>query len=711
MGLNRLRLLSPSIFNALSFTQVHPAAKLTSPQACCQSMAIIAALATCYAPFAQAQTLQLSSPDAHIKVLLADDNAKPHYQVSFRGETVIDSSRLGLVFKQLGELGQDFTLLSHSTSHHDSQWQQPWGERETVDDKYSALSATFSNGTLSFEIEFKAFNDGIGFRYRVPKQSGLEEVTQLDITNELSEFNVIDAKHAKAWWIPGRGWNRYEYLYNTTSLDKVDRAHTPFTFKTAKGTHVSIHEAALIDYAAMVLDQGRDGKLKADLTPWSDGILVKTSPGFTTPWRTIQIADSATGLLNSDLILNLNEPNKIGDVSWVKPGKYVGIWWGMHLGENTWGSGDKHGATSSETKRYMDFASQYGFDGVLVEGWNEGWDGSWYENGDVFSFTNAYKDFDLAAVTAYGATKNVRLVGHHETSGSVSNYRKQMSAAYDLYKKHGVTQVKTGYVADGAQIKRVDEQGIVRHEWHDGQFMVNEYLHSATEAAKRGISINTHEPIKDTGLRRTYPNWIAREGARGQEYNAWGTPPNNPEHTAILPFTRMLAGPMDFTPGIFNLAPEGLDAVNRVQTTLTKQLALYVVLYSPIQMAADLPRNYVQRLDAFQFIRDVPTDWRQSIALAGEVGDFVAIARQAKANDEWFIGALSDENSRELRLKLDFLDKDRTYQAQIYRDGPKAHWLTNPYDYVIETKTLTAKDSLTLTLAASGGAAIRLLPL
>jgi alpha-glucosidase len=383
----------------------------------------------------------------------------------------------------------------------------------------------------------------------------------------------------------------------------------------------------------------------------------------------------------------------------------------MHLGENTCGSGPKHGATTSETKRYMDFAAEYGFDGVLVEGWNEGWDGSWYDNGDVFSFTKAYPDFDLAAVTAYGMAKQVRLIGHHETSGSVTNYRNQMSDAFDLYKKHGVTQVKTGYVADGGQITRIDEQGIVRHEWHDGQFMVNEYLHSVTEAAKRGISINTHEPIKDTGLRRTYPNWIAREGARGQEYNAWGTPPNNPEHTAILPFTRMLAGPMDFTPGIFNLAPEGLKAVNRVQTTLAKQLALYVVIYSPIQMAADLPRNYVQRLDAFQFIRDVPTDWQDSRALAGEVGEYIAIARKAKLTDEWFLGALSDEKPRDLKLNLDFLDKSVKYNAQIYRDGPKADWLTNPYDYVIETKTVTAKDSLSLHLASSGGVAIRLVPI
>jgi alpha-glucosidase len=379
----------------------------------------------------------------------------------------------------------------------------------------------------------------------------------------------------------------------------------------------------------------------------------------------------------------------------------------MHLNENTWGSGPKHGATTNETKRYMDFAAQYGFDGVLVEGWNEGWDGSWFDNGDVFSFTKAYPDFDMDAISQYGKSKGVRLIGHHETSGSVTNYRNQMGDAYDLYKKHGVTQVKTGYVADGGDIKRIDENGIVRHEWHDGQFMVNEYLHSVTEAAKRGISINTHEPIKDTGLRRTYPNWIAREGARGQEYNAWGSPPNNPEHTAILPYTRMLAGPMDFTPGIFNLAPQGLNAENRVQTTLTKQLAMYVVLYSPIQMAADLPRNYVQRLDAFQFIQDVPTDWSESIALAGDIGDYVVFARKQRGEQDWYLGALTDENARKFSIKLDFLTAGKRYEAQIYRDGKNADWLTNPYDYVIETKMVSANDTLPLSLAPSGGTAIR----
>ena len=326
----------------------------------------------------------------------------------------------------------------------------------------------------------------------------------------------------------------------------------------------------------------------------------------------------------------------------------------------------------------------------------------------MFNFTQPYDDFDIKKVTEHGLSKGVRLIGHHETSGNVTNYRNQMSDAFALYQKHGVRQVKTGYVADAGLIKRVDEQGIVRREWHDGQFMANEYLHNIKEAAKYKISINTHEPIKDTGLRRTYPNWIAREGARGQEFNAWGTPPNPPEHAAILPYTRMLAGPMDFTPGIFDLGFNGLgDDTNRPQTTLAKQLALYVVIYSPIQMAADLPRNYQANPAAFQFIKDVPTDWEESIAIDGEVGDYVVFARKEREGEDWYLGALTDEAARNLSVELDFLEKGKRYQAQIYRDGETAEWKNNPYDIVIENKAVTNTDSLTLPLATSGGVAIR----
>ncbi|WP_394205389.1 glycoside hydrolase family 97 protein [Shewanella waksmanii] len=665
--------------------------------------------ALCLTPsLVQAKQVTLNSPDNQIAVTITDDNARPQYQVSFNDKPVINLSELGLSFISIGELSDQFKLINTKTNSVNSQWQQPWGEQQWMQDHHNGVIATFSDGQYQFDVEFRAFNDGIGFRYHFPKQ---HQLTDLAINRELTTFAIPEPEKATSWWIPARGWNRYEYLYQKTPVLDIDRVHTPYTIKLDNGVHLSIHEAALTDYAAMTLDQRRGGILRADLTPWSDGVKVKTQAPFSSPWRTIQIAPKATGLLNSSLILNLNEPNKLGDVSWVEPGKYAGIWWGMHIGENTWGSGDKHGATTSETKRYMDFAAASGFIGVLVEGWNLGWDGSWFHNGDVFSFTQSYDDFDIKAVADYGKQLGVRLIGHHETSGSVTNYRKQMDDAYDLYEKNGVTQIKTGYVADGGDIKRVDENGIVRHEWHDGQFMVNEYLHSIEQAAKRKISINTHEPIKDTGLRRTYPNWISREGARGQEFNAWGTPPNNPSHTPTLAYTRMLAGPMDFTPGIFDLAPEGLDAVNRVQTTLMKQLALYVVLYSPIQMAADLPKNYAKYPDAFQFIKDVPTDWTTSIALQGEVGEYVVFARQERGGvsdgRDWYLGAITDDSQRTLTIDLDFLDKNTRYQAQIYRDGPDANWQSNPYDYIVETKHVTNADKLELPLATSGGAAIR----
>lgn len=655
-----------------------------------------------------AKTVTVSSPDGNIVVAIRDDNG-PSYQVSLNGKAAITESKLGMRFKKAAELGEGFILGDTKTNSVDSQWELPWGERKVVTDKHNELVVNFNadrDSANQFKVRFRVFDDGVGFRYEVPKQKGL--AGDIEITDELTEFAVPKAKAATAWWIPARGWNRYEYVYNTTDVEQVDRVHTPFTYKLDTGAHISIHEAALIDYAGMTLNQKRPGVLKADLTPWSDGTLVKTHANFKTPWRTIQLSEDAVGLLNSDLILNLNEPNKLGDVSWVEPGKYVGIWWGMHINENTWGSGEKHGATTSETKRYMDFAAKYGFDGVLVEGWNIGWDGNWFFNGDVFSFTKSYDDFDISEVSAYGEKKGVRLIGHHETSGNVTNYRNQMTDAYKLYQQHGVTQIKTGYVADGGNIKRIDENGIVRKEWHDGQFMVGEYLHSVTEAAKYRISINTHEPVKDTGLRRTYPNWIAREGARGQEFNAWGTPPNPPEHAAILPYTRMLSGPMDFTPGIFDLSFNGLgDDTNRPQTTLAKQLALYVVLYSPIQMAADLPRNYEANMPAFQFIRDVPTDWQESKAIAGEVGDYVVFARKERNGEDWYLGALTDEKARTVEVDLSFLDVGKKYQAQIYRDGENAEWINKPYELTIENKAVNSKSTLSLPMATSGGVAIR----
>lgn len=661
-----------------------------------------------FAGGANAKVATLSSPDGNIKVTISDDGAHPAYAVQYGKELIIEDAKLGLVFKKLPEFGPGFKITKTHGSSFSETWEQPWGERQFVENTYNEQSLVLENKDgFRFGLRFRAFDDGIGFRYEVEPHNGNNSklIDRVEIVDEVTEFKFVN--EGTAWWIPSRGWNRYEYLYSTTQFDAIDRVHTPFTTKLPSGVHVSIHEAALVDYAAFTLEQNRGGTFKTNLTPWYDGIKVKTSAPFKSSWRTIQISKDAVGLLNSNLILNLNEPNKLGDVSWVEPGKYVGIWWGMHVNENTWGSGEKHGATTSETKRYIDFAAKYGFDGVLVEGWNIGWDGSWFHNGDVFSFTESYPDFDLEELSQYAKSKNVRIVGHHETSGSVTNYRNQMSDAFDLYEKMNVAQVKTGYVADGGRIKRIDDSGSVRYEWHDGQFMAGEYLHSVLEAAKRNISINTHEPIKDTGLRRTYPNWITREGARGQEYNAWGKPPNPPEHTAILPFTRMLSGPMDFTPGIFNLTPNGLSAQSRIETTLAKQLALYVVLYSPIQMAADLPRHYENNLSAFQFIRDVPTDWQESIALAGEAGDYVVFARKERNGEDWYLGGLTDENARIVPIKTDFLDANQKYQMQVYQDGEKADWETNPSEIEIFSKSVKKGEVLSLKLAKSGGVAIR----
>lgn len=656
---------------------------------------------------AQAREVSVSSPDGKLTVIVSDERGGPHYRVQYAGKEIMPAARLGLALRDGPELGEGFRITASHTADQDVSWQQPWGERRLVRDHHRELLVDLARAGKSprkFALRVRVFDDGLGFRYEVPRQHGVEQV---EITDERTEFRFADSDATRAWWIPARYWRSYEALYQKTSLREATHVETPFTLRLANGVHLALHEAALTNYASMTLEQRRDGVFKADLTPWSDGVKVKLRAPFHTPWRTVQVAPDAAGLLNSDLILNLNEPNKLGDVSWVKPGKYVGIWWAMHLWQKTWASGEKHGATTAEVKRYMDFAAKYGFSGVLAEGWNVGWDGDWPDNGERFKFSQPYPDFDMAALAAYGRSKGVKLIGHHETSGAVSHYASQMGAAYDYARAHNIDIIKTGYVADNERIKRIDQTGQVRYEWHDGQYMAGEYLRSVTEAAKRHIAIDTHEPIKDTGLRRTYPNWLSREGARGQEYNAWGYPPNPPEHTAILPYTRMLSGPFDYTPGIFNLEPNGKGHVNRVRSTLAKELSLYVVLYSPVQMAADLIENYEARPDAFQFIVDVPTDWEQSRALAGEVGEYVVMARQQRAGKDWYLGALTNEQAREVSFKLDFLDPQRRYQAQIYRDGAAAHWETAPYDLVIEQREVGAGELLTLHLAAGGGAAIR----
>jgi alpha-glucosidase len=558
----------------------------------------------------------------------------------------------------------------------------------------------------SMTIVFRVFDDGIGFRYEIPEQAAL---TDFEILDELTEF-TLTGDH-QAWWIGAYWWNRYEYLYQQSPISEIDTVHTPLTIETADGLYLSIHEAALTDFASMTLVNSGKNVLTADLVPWSDGIKVKTSAPMKSPWRTIQITDTPGGLITSYLILNLNEPSKLGDVSWVKPGKYVGIWWEMHIDKSTWGSGPRHGATTANAKRYVDFAAKYGFDGVLVEGWNIGWDGDWIKNSDKFQFTTPHPDFDIDEVNRYAAGKNVRLIGHHETSGGISNYERQMAEAFAYYERLGIRAVKTGYVNHAQGIKRVDENGEVHGEWHHGQFMVRHYRKAVEEAAKYHLMLDVHEPIKDTGIRRTYPNMMTREGARGQEFNAWGPKGGNPpEHTTILPFTRLLAGPMDFTPGIFDLLLEDRRPNNRVNTTLAKQLALYVVLYSPLHMAADLPENYEARPGPFQFIVDVPTDWEDTRVLHGRIGDYITVARKDRISEDWYLGSITDEEGRLLEAPLGFLDPNKQYVAEIYCDGPGADWESNPYD--IEIKRIPVNNSMTLTLrlAPGGGQAIRFRP-
>lgn len=644
--------------------------------------------------------LQILSPNGGIKLEVNVSGAgQATYSVTAGNELLIRPSDLGLILKDRLGFMWNMRLVDATHSTHDGQWELPWGERRTVRENYREMLVEVENPDGDpLLIRFRAFDDGIGFRYEIPNPDS----EQIEVLDELTEFNVVH--DATAFWQPGSDKIRYEHLYRTTSLQEIQTAHTPLTVRLSSGKHLSIHEAALRNYSAFTVTRSSDGDLHASLRPWADGVAVRTDEQLVSSWRTLQIADDAPGLINSSLILNLNEPNKLGDVSWVEPGKYVGIWWAIHVGQKTWHPGPDHGATTAEAKRYIDFATKHGFQGVLIEGWNEGW------AGEGISFTEAYDDFDLQAVSKYARERGVHLIGHHETYGDVPGYEDELEAAMDLYASVGVPQVKTGYVADAGKLRRKGENGEVVHEWHDGQYAVTHHQRVLEEAAKHKISINTHEPVKDTGLRRTYPNWLTREGSRGQEFAIWGETPNPPEHTVLLAYTRMLGGPMDFTPGMFNLHPKGPDSPHRVQTTLAKQLALYVVLYSPIQMVPDLLENYEARPDAFKFIVDVPTDWDDTIALAGAVGDYVAIARKARNGDHWYFGSITDEAARNFSLPLSFLDAGKTYVAEIYRDSDDAHWDTNPYGIVIEHQTLDSESTLELKLAAGGGTAIRFRP-
>lgn len=631
---------------------------------------------------------------------------RPEYTVTRLGKPVIAASRLGFLLTDAAKLERNFAVTADAPTSHDDTWEQPWGERRFIRNRYTELRVHLTEKwglERRMDVVFRLYDDGLGFRYEFPEQPNLPA---LKIGEELTEFAVADP--GTAWWIPAFEWNREEYLYNRTEIDEVGVAQTPLTVRTDDGLHISIHEAALVDYSGMNLRRVEGGRFKAALTPGLSNAAVELAVPAVTPWRTLQISDTAAGLVESSLILNLNEPNKLGDVSWFKPMKYVGIWWEMHLELKSWNSGPKHGATTENAIKHIDFAAEHGFGGVLIEGWNVGWDGEWFGTGWDYSFTQAYPDFDIERVAAYARSKGVEIIGHHETGGNGFHYEQQLDAAFAQMQRFGWHSVKTGYVADagGARVRGPDGQPALA--WHESQPMARHHLRVVETAAKYQVAVNAHEPFKDTGLRRTYPNMISREGARGMEFSAWGQPGNPPEHEANLVFTRLLAGPMDYTPGVFGMKTRSPDGI---ATTWAKQLALYVVIYSPIQMAADLLENYEANPGPFQFIKDVAVDWNDTRVLNGEIGDFVTIARKARDSDEWFLGSLTDENPRAFDVALAFLDPGRRYRAEIYRDAPDADWKTNREAIVIESREVTAADVLSLRLAPGGGQAIRFAPL
>ncbi len=652
---------------------------------------------------------RVASPDGRNQVTVEVREGKLYYNLARDGRALILPSLLGFEFRGAPPLRDGLRIADTTRQSHDEWWTQPWGEVARVRDHHNELAVSVEETAAPnrrFSVRVRAFDDGIGFRYEFPGQPGLGAFA---ITGELTEFAVAD--NARAWWIPSNHArkDRSEMLYSSGPMSLLDSVQTPLTMETRDGrTFLVIHEANLVDYARMNLagQRGESRILRADLAPMADGIKVRGTSPFVTPWRTIQLADRATDLAPSLLGLNLNPPSVLGSTDWIHPMKYVGIWWGMHINTMTWGSGPRHGATTANAKRYIDFAATNGFGGVLVEGWNTGWDGDWIANRDAFSFTRSYPDYNLAEVAAYARQKGVRLIVHNETSGGIQNYERQMDSAFALYRSLGLDAIKSGYVTD------LTSEG---HS-HYSQFMVQHYRRVIEAAARNGIMLDVHEPMHDTGERRTYPNMMSREGARGQEYNAWsGDGGNPPEHETILFFTRLLAGPMDFTPGVFDLLIErGTGRARRadeprVRTTLAKQLALYVTIYSPLQMAADLPENY-ERQPAFQFIRDVAVDWDTTRVLDGRIGDYVAVARRVRGGQSWFVGAMTDEEGRTLDVSLAFLTPGRRYVADIYADGPKAHWLDNPLPVTISRKTVSSATRLRMILAPGGGQAIRIRP-
>lgn len=676
--------------------------------------------------------LTVSSPNNTIQLAVYHrTDGSLQYAVTYKGKPVINPSGLGMILANPQVSLLQFDLRAVDSAATDESWKPAWGEQSTIRNNYKQLLLKLtdrSGSGIQLQIVFRVFDDGVGFRYVFPQQAKLNHFILAD---ERTQF-AVTGDHT-AFWIPG-DYDTNEYAYYTSPLSKIDASgggfaqeihaktffdknavQTPLMMKSAEGLYINLHEAALLNYPAMnlVLDKTAY-TFSSHLVPDAVGNKAYLQAPALTPWRTIIISDKAAEILASKMILNLNEPSRIPDATeWIKPQKMVGVWWEMHVGKSSWDySGGQvgsqqstrvpHGATTANVKRYIDFAAKNGIQGILVEGWNTGWEdwfGQWKE--DVFDFVTPYPDFDVNELQQYAAAKGVKLIMHHETSGSATNYERWMDTAYRFMNQHGYAAVKTGYVG------RI----IPRGEHHDGQWMIRHYERVASKTAQYHIMLDAHEPVRPTGLHRTYPNWLASEAARGNEFNAWSVG-NRPDHETILPFTRLMGGPMDYTPGIFKIKMSyyNPEKKEQVHTTLSKQLALYVTMYSPLQMAADLPENYEARMDAFQFIKDVAVDWDDSKILEAEPGDYVIIARKAKGKGDWFMGAITDENSRNFTEALSFLDADKKYVATIYRDADSAHWEHNPEAYQIEKFIVDYKTMLKIKLAPGGGTAVSLIP-
>ena len=674
------------------------------------------------------QASEVTSPNGEMKLTFTLRDSKPYYSVSFRGKPVIKPSRLGYELHNAESLLEGFTQTGEKTSTFDETWMPVWGENKTIRNHYKELLVGLIQEKTGrvMNLRFRVYDEGVGLRYEFPQEGS--KLNYFVVKEECTEF-ALTGDHI-AWWIPG-DYDTQEYEYSRSRLSEIrplfkkkvtDNAsqtsfsetgvQTSLQLKTDDGLYINLHEAALVNYPAMHLNlDDKNMVFRSWLTPDAQGIKGYLQTPCQSPWRTIMITDDARKVLSSHLILNLNEPCKIKDTSWIHPTKYVGVWWEMISGKGDWAytsqfpsvklgitdyakakPSGRHSANNENVRRYIDFAAQHGFDGVLVEGWNIGWE-DWFGNSKeyVFDFQTPYPDFDIKALNEYAHSKGVKLIMHHETSSSIMNYEKHMDRAYQLMKDYGYDAVKSGYVGNL----------IPRGEHHYSQIAINHYQHAIERAADYKIMVNAHEAVRPTGLCRTYPNLIGNESARGTEYQAFGG--ITPGHTAILPFTRLQGGPMDYTPGIFEMQ---CSNGSRANSTIGGQLALYVTMYSPLQMAADFPENYEKHLDAFQFIKDVSLDWDKSIYLEAEPMEYITAARKAKGSSSWFVGSVTGLKPHNSTLRLDFLDKGKTYVATVYADAPDADYKTNPQAYTITKGLVTAKSVLKLHSVAGGGYAI-----